>query len=470
VGNLSWRTNNAFWENFQPNPMNELTNFTRATSNLTVAGTTTSVATSVMVNGLAASTYADATSALGGFTVTNGSNTFTATAKDSYGRQSTNTVTVDLPSSASYSYDLNGNLTGDGNRTFAYDDENQLKSVYVTNVWQSDFVYDGKMRLRERFESVWVGSARVTNGATLYVYDGNLVIQERNANNLPLVTYTRGRDLSGTFEGAGGIGGLLARTDSSMSSVQPSAAHDYYHADGNGNITCLINSQQAIVGRYLYDPFGNILSQSGSLAAANLYRFSSKEFHVNSGLVYYLYRFYDPNLQRWINRDPLEEAGGPNLFTFVANNPTTRADPFGLVSAACAQALQQLANASRNFADAPGPLTAYVLNEAIDAVAAACGPNTPPMPPPQPFPVYTTVCEPGYRQPPGLQPPQHQSFCQRHPNWCAAGVVAGGVLVAGGVTALCFSQPELCLGGIRIGITILRGAAPVLGRAGGLAP
>jgi len=228
VGNLSWRTNNAFWENFQPNPMNELTNFTRATSNLTVAGTTTSVATSVMVNGLAASTYADATSALGGFTVTNGSNTFTATAKDSYGRQSTNTVTVDLPSSASYSYDLNGNLTGDGNRTFAYDDENQLKSVYVTNVWQSDFVYDGKMRLRERFESVWVGSARVTNGATLYVYDGNLVIQERNANNLPLVTYTRGRDLSGTFEGAGGIGGLLARSDDSISSVQPSAAHSYY--------------------------------------------------------------------------------------------------------------------------------------------------------------------------------------------------------------------------------------------------
>jgi hypothetical protein len=45
-------------------------------------------------------------------------------------------------------YDLNGNLTNDGTRNFAYDDENQLTSVYVTNVWRSDFVYDGKLRRR----------------------------------------------------------------------------------------------------------------------------------------------------------------------------------------------------------------------------------------------------------------------------------------------------------------------------------
>src|SRR5204862_67490 len=62
----------------------------------------------------------------------------------------------------------------------------------------------------------------------------------------------------------------------------------------------------------------------------NVYRFSSKEFHLNSGMYYYLYRFYDPNLQRWINRDPIEERGGINLFGFAANDPTDRCDPFGL--------------------------------------------------------------------------------------------------------------------------------------------
>jgi len=139
-----------------------------------------------------------------------------------------------------------------------------------------------------------------------YIYDGNLVIQERDANNLPLVTYTRGNDLSRTLQGAGGIGGLLARTDNSTLNSQPSTAHAYYHADGNGNITMLISSSQMIVAKYLYDPYGNTLAQSGLLADANLYRFSSKEWNANSGLYYYLYRFYDPNCSggqietRWV--------------------------------------------------------------------------------------------------------------------------------------------------------------------------
>src|SRR5208283_1670844 len=100
-------------------------------------------------------------------------------------------------------------------------------------------------------------------------------------------------------------GGLLARTD--LTTITPTPA--FYHADGNGNVTALVNTQQMVVARYLYDPYGNILAQSGILAAANLYRFSSKEAHLNSGLVYYLYRYYDPNLQRWVNRDPIGEVG-----------------------------------------------------------------------------------------------------------------------------------------------------------------
>jgi len=378
AGNLNYRTNNALLGTFSVNSLNELTTV-GASGTLTVAGTTTSPATNVTVwgsTGLAsglATLYADSTWARTNATLPNGSVTYTATAQDRYLRQSTNSVTVNLPASASYTYDLNGNLLGDGNRSFAYDDENQLVSVYVTNVWESDFVYDGKMRLRERFESVWAGGTRVTNAVTLYVYDGNVVVQERNANNLPRVAYTRGSDLSGTLEGAGGIGGLLARTDLSTLITQPSTAHAYYHADGNGNINCLINSQQSVMARYLYDPFGNTLSQSGPLAAANLYRFSSKEFHVSSGLVYYLYRFYDPNFQRWPNRDPLgddgslvyaidrieprlearsaaerammvQQFGDPlsaitqvnlNLSLFVANNPMANVDPRGLDWLSC---------------------------------------------------------------------------------------------------------------------------------------
>src|SRR5437763_5231525 len=60
-----------------------------------------------------------------------------------------------------------------------------------------------------------------------------------------------------------------------------------------------------------------------------LYRFSSKELHIASGMYYYLYRFYDPNLQRWINRDPIQELGGVNLYEFSANSPLGWLDAFG---------------------------------------------------------------------------------------------------------------------------------------------
>lgn len=200
----------------------------------------------------------------------------------------------------------------------------------ISNAWRSEFVYDGRMRRRIRREYTWSSSAWVKTNEVRCVYEGNLVIQERDINNLPAITYTRGNDLRGTLQGAGGIGGLLARTDHHLLAIGNSGANAYYHADANGNVTALINTGQYLVARYLYDPFGNILSQSGALASANLYQFSSKEAHANSGLTYYLYRFYDPNLQRWPNRDPKGEAGGINLFDFVLNEPIENLDYLGL--------------------------------------------------------------------------------------------------------------------------------------------
>ena len=120
-----------------------------------------------------------------------------------------------------------------------------------------------------------------------------MVIQERNGSNNPLVTYTRGNDLSGTLQGAGGIGGLLARTDYGQE-IPGSPTTAYYHADGNGNVTMLIYTNQIIAAKYLYDPYGNTLSLSGPLASLNVYRFSSKEWNNNAGLYYYLYRLLRP--------------------------------------------------------------------------------------------------------------------------------------------------------------------------------
>jgi RHS repeat-associated protein len=324
VHNLSQRTNNALIQTFNVTSLNELDTITRnSTSALTVEGTTGTAATSVTINGMTAVRYNDHTFAAASFTPAAGANTYTAVAGDSLGRSSTQSITAYLPLSAAYTYDLNGNLLSDGNRCFAYDDENELISVWITNVWKSEFEYDGRLRKRVAKEFTWNNSHWLQTNETHYVYDGNMVIQERDGLNLLTKTYTRGNDLSGYLQGAGGIGGLLA-----LSSTENQQTY-YYHADGNGNVTALINSSQFLVAKYLYDPYGNVLSQTGPVAHLNPYSFSSKEYHQNSGLSYYLYRFYDPNLQRWLNRDPIQEAGGVNLDRYLKNNPIGYVDSNG---------------------------------------------------------------------------------------------------------------------------------------------
>ena len=345
AGNLNCRTNYSLEQTFNVNSLNQVTTVTRPPGGqgnpLVVSGTTSGGATNVSMSGtgMTPSTpalYADGTWAFFGATLAEGTNTYTAVAVGTHGRTDTNTVSVYLPQTVSYRYDLNGNLLSDARRGFDYDDENQLIRVTITNSTRSDFAYDGRMRRRVRVECTWVSGAWVTNEIVRYVYDGNLVVQERHYVRQPageilqqVISYTRGKDLSGSLEGAGGIGGLLARSDLSTLNFQPSTSHAYYHADGNGNVTCLIDTNQVVVAKYLYESFGNIISQTGPLADANLYRFSTKEFHQPSGLVYYLYRYYEPNLQRWLNRDPIGERGGKNLYGFVANEPLDKYDPFG---------------------------------------------------------------------------------------------------------------------------------------------
>ena len=247
-------------------------------------------------------------------------------------------------------YDANGNLTNAyGVKTMSYDDENRLilTSDEINHTYHTDFVYDGLGRLRKRSESTWSTGKTphwVVASTVCYIYDGWRVIQERDGSNNPLVSYTRGNDLSGSMQGAGGIGGLLARSDGYSSGNFTN--HGYYYSDGNGNITYLLDSSQSCAGGYRYDAFGNTVSTiSGSLATVNVYRFSSKEFHASSGLYYYGYRFYEPNLQRWINRDPIHEFGflkakrkksgwhpihELNLYAFVRGQVTGKIDPFGL--------------------------------------------------------------------------------------------------------------------------------------------
>jgi RHS repeat-associated protein len=321
AGNLLYRTNGGLIQTFSTDQVNQLTNVAR-NSTMTVSGATPAPASSVTVNGQAAQTYGDFTFARTNVTLSNGNNTFTVVAHSATGTNATNNLTVNLPTPVTLLFDANGNLTNDGTRSFAYDAENRVVTNWVAGAWKTVFVYDGLGRRRIEWDYGWQSGNWTKTNEVRFVYDGWLPIQERDANNNVLVTYTRGLDLSASLPGAGGIGGLLARTDGNGSTC--------YHADGAGNVTALMDEQQNMAARYMYGPFGRLTGKWGPLADANVMQFSSMPRHANSGLSLYPFRGYDPSLQRWLNRDPVGEAGGINLYGFVGNNPIDNIDPYGL--------------------------------------------------------------------------------------------------------------------------------------------
>ena len=95
------------------------------------------------------------------------------------------------------------------------------------------------------------------------------------------------------------------------------------------------SSDGSIAARYEYDPFGKTIFSEGPMAGENSYRFSTKYLDDETGLYYYGYRYYDAEMGRWINRDPMEENGGINLYAFNYNDSLGITDYLGLKGRLC---------------------------------------------------------------------------------------------------------------------------------------
>ena len=194
--------------------------------------------------------------------------------------------------------------------------------------------YDGLHRRILRTTKEWNGSAWVIIGTSRFLYDGWNVKEEytiTSGTQALARTHTWGADLSGTLQGAGGVGGLLLTEE--INGNLTTAYH--YQYDGNGNVTEISTAAGTTAATYRYDAFGNALVASGAYAAQNRYRFSTKPLDTeipSAALYYYGYRFYDPVTGRWPSRDPIEEEGGINLYGFILNSPIGTYDLLGLSS------------------------------------------------------------------------------------------------------------------------------------------
>jgi len=157
----------------------------------------------------------------------------------------------------------------------------------------------------------------------LLVYDGWHCIAELNTSHSALRTYVWGLDLSGTMDGAGGVGGLL------MVNSTANGAH-FYAYDGNGNVVGLSAAADGSeTARYECEPFGAVLRATGAMAKENRFQFSTKRCDPTADLLLYEYRVLRTDIAKWLSRDPIAENWGDNLYGFVRNDPVRRFDALG---------------------------------------------------------------------------------------------------------------------------------------------
>jgi RHS repeat-associated protein len=248
--------------------------------------------------------------------------------------------------SCSPTYDLDGNMTWDGVFSHTWDAENRLTksepgwiatngAVLVENSY--DHQHRRVLKVVKQLSGRGAGYPMDPSQPGMwneietrrYVWDGwNIaaeIVVDETAGSTNINYYTWGLDLSGTLQGAGGVGGLLADTK-----VSTSATDTYFPCfDANGNVTEYVYA--STVAHYAYSAFGAITTQSFAMANHFTHRFSTKPFDSETKHIVFQLRKYTLPLECWMSRDLLNEKGGNNLYRFVDNSAISYADVIGLV-------------------------------------------------------------------------------------------------------------------------------------------
>jgi RHS repeat-associated protein len=201
-----------------------------------------------------------------------------------------------------FSFDANGNLTGDGVYTYIYGARNQLNQIKQGSTVVATIGYDAFGRRK----------AKVTATTTQYLYDGLNPVQELTGANPPGVT-------------ANLLTGL--RIDEYFSRTDSSGNVSSFLRDALGSTVGLVGSAQSIATSYTYQPFG-ATTVSGT-SNGNICQFTGRETDA-TGSYFYRARYYSPSFQNFVAQDPMNLHGGDtNQYAYVHNNPTKCRDLLG---------------------------------------------------------------------------------------------------------------------------------------------
>ena len=247
-----------------------------------------------------------------------------------------------------HSHDLDGNMTYDGSTWHhSWDGENRLIKSEPHNATNGSVMVECKYNYKNLRVSKTVkqlsgrGSGYPMDPSGVgtwdtvkehrYIWDGYNIIAEHvtdlASSAVSTNLYTWGLDLSGTIQGAGGVGGLLCETKTTSS-----ATNTYFAlSDANGNITEYVDEDGAVKAHIEYSATGEETDKSGTMKDAFTHRFSTKPYDPDTRLVQYEQRPYDPVFSRWLSRDPIGIEGGLNEVGFVNNDGVNGVDAFGLI-------------------------------------------------------------------------------------------------------------------------------------------
>ena len=234
-----------------------------------------------------------------------------------------------LTATFSYTYDPAGNrLTeqvGATNYTSTYNGLNQISTttapgVTHTNEWDA----------ADRLVAVNVGNQR-----TEFTYDGmSRRVAIRQLLNGSEVSFRRFVWCNGEICEERDAAGVVAKRffpQGVKVETGPNAGNYFYTRDHLGSIRELTDSGGNVRARYAYDPYGRRTKLTGDMDTD--FGFAGMFWSAEANLSLTLMRAYDPELGRWLSRDPLpgaELSQGPNLYAYLVNDPINDVDPEGL--------------------------------------------------------------------------------------------------------------------------------------------
>ena len=263
---------------------------------------------------------------------------------------------------AIYGYDQQGQLTsatvGGTRYTYTYDTAGNIQSKKVGST-TTNYTY-GNSAWRDLLTAYNGGSITYSGGNPTKYYDGSTF------------TWTQGRrlatakvgstNISYTYDMAGvrssktvgsttydftTLSGLVTRQTGGGKTIdfvydennQPLAMKYnntlyYYVLNAQGDVVRIVNSSRSVVASYTYDPWGKIISSSGTLADINPLRYRGYYYDAETGFYYLQSRYYDPEIGRFINADSYASTDATgllstNMFAYCENNPVMRVDPTG---------------------------------------------------------------------------------------------------------------------------------------------